>query len=255
MVERAYDFFKTYKQPKTGRNLSPGTLREYLELITACWDWASTKGYVDCNPWTELVARVKVPPTQPPRPFSLEEVLAIVQAFRTDKYYSYYSDMVEFMLSTGCRVGEAIGLRWGHLEEDCSSVWIGESYSRGQQKATKTNRARTVTLNPKMQSLLLARRPAKPKPEDIVFTAAEGKNINDNNFRIRAWQSVLTRLGIDYRPPYNTRHTLISHSLDLRSNPVMIAQQTGHDVKVLFSRYSGVVGDDRLPDYMNTGGT
>jgi integrase len=100
------------------------------------------------NPWVEVVRHVKVPPKQMPKPFTKEEIGAIIQAFRADRYYSHYTDFVEFLFGTGCRTSEAIGLRWGHLSDDCSTVWIGETLSRGVRKPTKTNRARTITLTP-----------------------------------------------------------------------------------------------------------
>jgi len=69
-----------------------------------------------------MPGRVKVCPKQMPRPFSKEEMGAIIQAFRTDRYYSPYGDFVQFLFETGCRTGEAIGLRWGHLSDDCSML-------------------------------------------------------------------------------------------------------------------------------------
>jgi integrase len=49
------------------------------------------------------------------------------------------------------------------------------------------------------------------------------------NFCNRYWKPALAELGIDYRKPYNTRHTLISHGLEAGMNPVAIAALTGHD--------------------------
>ena len=46
---------------------------------------------------------------------------------------------------------------------------------------------------------------------------------------------------IDYRRPYNTRHTLISHGLEAGMNPVAIAALTGHDVRTLYENYAGLV--------------
>ncbi|WP_199316548.1 tyrosine-type recombinase/integrase [Chroococcidiopsis sp [FACHB-1243]] len=121
------------------------------------------------------------------------------------------------------------------------TVWIGEIVTRGARKSAKKNRARTITLSAKIQNLLLSRRPSNPSPDDLVFTSPTGKAIDDRNFRNRAWVTVLTRLGIDYRKPYNTRHTLISHALDLGMNPVTVAQLTGHDVETLYKNYAGNV--------------
>jgi integrase len=66
-----------------------------------------------------------------------------------------------------------------------------------------------------------------------VFQSARGGAIDDHNFRNRAWTTILEGLGVDYRKPYNTRHTFISHALDMGMNPVEVAQLTGHDVAAI----------------------
>ena len=53
------------------------------------------------------------------------------------------------------------------------------------------------------------------------------------NFCNRYWKPAWAELGIDYRRPYNTRHTLISHGLEAGMNPVAIAALTGHEVRTL----------------------
>ena len=97
--------------------------------------------------------------------------------------------------------------------------------------------------------MLLKRQPANPDPDELVFSSPKGGVIDDCNFRNRAWKTILTRLEIDYRKPYTTRHTLISHALDLGLNPVMVAQLTGHDVETLYQNYAGNVNSrPRLPE-------
>jgi integrase len=81
-----------------GTKTSPITTRQRLILIKACWDWAIEKRMVEpCNPWLEVVKQVKVPPKQMSKPFTKEEIKAITQTFRTDRYYSHYADFVEFL--------------------------------------------------------------------------------------------------------------------------------------------------------------
>lgn len=130
--------------------IQPITAKERLFVIESCWKWALAQDLVELNPWKEMIKRVKPAPKQPPKPFTLEEIGAIVQAFRSDRYYHHYADYVEFLFGTGCRTGEAIGLQWKHISNDCSTVWIGESLSRGVRKSTKTNRARTIALTPEL---------------------------------------------------------------------------------------------------------
>lgn len=231
------------------QDLSMETRRTWLTFVNACWQWGMKQNHLEANPWKDLMPMVKVPPKQPPKPFTREEIEMIFQAFRTDRYYSHYADYVEFLFGTGCRTSEAIGLRWKHLNDDCSSVWIGETLTRRKKKPTKNHRARTVTLTDRLQTLLLNRRPDNVDPEALVFLAPRGGPIDDHNFRNRAWVKILSGLGIDYRKPYTTRHTLISHALDLGQNPVLVAQLTGHDVQTLYENYAGSVSSrPRLPD-------
>lgn len=163
--------------------IAPITLKERLTLLNSCWQWGIKEGIVETNPWTELVERVKVPPKQQCKPFTKEEIGAIIQGFRNDGYYHHYADYVEFLFSTGCRTAEAIGLRWKHLSDDCSMVWIGESLSRGVRKSTKTNRARTITLTTNLQVMMLKRKPTNPDPDELVFPSPKGGAIDDCNFR------------------------------------------------------------------------
>jgi len=242
------DYSEQFYQYLSGK-LAPLTLKQSIVWLSACWRWGIEKEMVESDPWKPLIKRVKVPPKQMPKPFTSEEIKAIIQGFNQDRYYSHYAGFVEFLFGTGCRTGEAIGLCWKHLNEDCSTVWIGESLSRGVRKATKTNRARTITLTPRLRSLLLSMRSENLDLDRSVFTSPKGNPIDDHNFRNRAWKSVLSKVGVEYRKPYNTRHTLISHALNQGMNPVEVAQLTGHDVQTLYENYAGNVNSrPRLPE-------
>ncbi|XWK89484.1 MAG: tyrosine-type recombinase/integrase [Phormidium sp.] len=224
--------------------VAPVTLKERIGLLKACWDWGIKNKLVTENPWDDI--KVRVPPKQKPKPFTKEEIIKIVTAFR--EQFPHYADFVEFLFGTGVRTGEAIALQWKHLDENCSTVWIGESLSRGRRKETKTGRDRTINLTPHLQKILLSRRPIDFHPEDLIFMAPAGGAIDDHNFRNRAWKPVLTSLGIPYRKPYTTRHTLVSHALEKGMNPVNVAELTGHNVKTLYQHYAGVVNKTKLPD-------
>ncbi len=245
--EEIADGFRLY----LARSLAPATQKERLISIRACWKWGIKQKLLSTNPWPDVVKRVKVPPTQKPRPFNEVEIRLILDGFREDRYYRHYADFVEFLLSTGCRIGEAIALQWKHLSGDCSKVWIGETIARKgkKRKPTKTNRARQFRLTPKLQKMLIDRRPSHWKGEDSVFPAPRGGLMDDHLFCLRAWTKTLKRLGVEYRHPYCCRHTFISHSLARGVLPMAIAEMTGHDPQVLFKHYAAdIAGGLQLPD-------
>jgi integrase len=230
------------------------TLKAYLYYLKLCWDWAKGKYHLaESNPWTESLTRSRSrsnsQPSKRTKPFTLPELQAIISAFKTHPQYKNYTDFVIFLAQTGCRVGEAAALKWGNIGADFSTVWIGESVSRGHfnQRGTKTGKIRTISLTPSARSMLIARRDRlNPKPDDLVFPSPKGKPIDDHNFCNRAWKKILTSCHIEYRTPYNLRHSAISHALANGANPIALAEQTGHDKRVMLSTYAHAIGQESL---------
>jgi integrase len=85
-----------------------------------------------------------------------------------------------------------------------------------------------------------------PQPDDLVFPAPKGGAIDDRNFCNRAWKKILTSCHIEYRKPYNLRHSAISHALANGANPIALAEQTGHDKRVLLSTYAHAIDRECL---------
>ena len=150
------------------QNLTKGVIKERLGLLNACWEWAIEQALVEINPWTEIPSRIKVPPKQKSKPFTRAEIKSIVEAFRADRHYLHYVNLVRFRFGSGCRTGEIVGLRWKHISDDCSTVWIGETLVKKARKSTKTNVARYITLTPMLQAMLQELKPANYDPDDLL---------------------------------------------------------------------------------------
>jgi integrase len=230
--------------------LSGQTVKTYLFLIRACWDWAKDKyHFTDTNPWGDCIGRVKIQSTKQVKPFTINELQAIIAAFKTHPHYCHYTEFVIFLSHTACRFGEVAGLRWGSLGVNFSTAWIGESISRGHQshKGTKTGKTRTIQLLPSIRSMLVARyERLKPQPNDLVFPSPKGLAIDDHRFSERAWKTILGSCQIEYRKLYNLRHSAISHALHNGVNPIALAEQTGHDKRVMLSTYAHAIDRECL---------
>jgi integrase len=210
-------------------------------LLAAFGKWAVEQGFIKDNFWRDLPKWVRLAAPESPKPFTVEETQKILATFKSHRYYGYYYPFVLFCFGTGVRLGEAIGLQWKRLSEDCATIEISEALSRGVRKPTKTNRSRQFRLARNIVEMLQQHKPANAKPEDIVFASPKGCPIDDHNFRNRAWVNVLTELEIPYRKPYNMRSTFISHALASGLNPMTVSQITGHDPQVMFTHYAGVI--------------
>lgn len=224
-------------------NLKPDTIRRRIDALKACWDWGKNRYIVKTNPWTEIGDSIKVPAADRPQPFTADEVRKILAGF--EEFYPELFPFVKFLLGTGCRLGEARALEWKNVSDNCSRVEIKAQLSRsGKRKPTKTGKNRTLNLPLSLQQMLSSR---KGKEQKLVFTF-QGEPISDYGFYSR-WRRVLKKIGVQYRKPYNTRHTFVSHCLEDNCNPVEIAQQTGHNVRVLFDHYAGSLGSSpKLPE-------
>ena len=223
--------------------LQSSTAKARICLLVSCWDWAKGKYHVaEENPFKGLAARFRSQSKKPSQPFSASEVQAILEGFRSSVYYSPYADFVTFLFGVGCRIGEAVGLRWENVATDFTSVYICESITRGVVGSTKTKRSRTVNLSPSIAAMLKRRKESQPpEPADLVFTTPTGLSINDRNFRRRAWNQVLKAVGVPYRKPYTSRSTAISHALAAGVDYISVAKAAGHSAQVLHENYANVI--------------
>jgi integrase len=57
-------------------------------------------------------------------------------------------------------------------------------------------------------------------------------------FRRSFWEPTLRRLGLRYRPPYNTRHTYATMMLMAGMTPAFCAKQLGHSVEMFLRTYA-----------------
>jgi integrase len=48
-------------------------------------------------------------------PLPVKKEDRIIEAFKTNRYYKYYTPLMEFLFFTGCRPSEAVALQWKHI--------------------------------------------------------------------------------------------------------------------------------------------
>jgi integrase len=222
--------------------LQSDTSKARIWLLVSCWDWAKGKYQVkEENPFRGLSTRFQSQEKKRKKPFSLVEVRAILEGFRSSRYYAHYADFVSFLFGAGTRFGEAAGLVWKNVADDFTSVYICESESRGKKGTTKTKKSRTVNLSPSLIVMLKRRNEDNHQnPSDLVFFSPTELPMNDRTFR-RAWTKVLQSVGVEYRCPYTSRSTVASHALASHQDHVSVAKALGNSPKVLYDHYVDII--------------
>jgi integrase len=234
---------KAFRSWLEGQGLKGASVKKYLNHLSRCWDdTIEREGLEHPNPWGKVRQKIKIDQAAPPEPFNPIEAQCIIDGFR--EHCSHYADYVEFCLLIGCRLSEAIGLKWEHVSRDNRTVWIGETLTRGERRSAKSGAA-VIALSPALVELFQRR----SRVGELVFTSVEGMAIDDGNFLDRYWKPMLKRLDIPYRYPRNARHTYVSNNLDQGVSPMQIAAVTRHDVQTLFKNYAHKIGGAEVKDY------
>lgn len=212
-------------------------LREACEL--AVLDRALTENPVKA---IEKAAHQKAPPD----PFDATERDRIV-AYISAHFDAQEANYCEFKFFTGLRPSEAIALRWPNIDLAKGEMLISEAVVLGQRKQTKTNVARVVKLNSRAMAVLQRQRQHTFLAQGAVFyDPRHGEAWADEKaFKKRCWVPTLKRLGIRYRPPYNTRHTYATMLLMADMKQAFCARQMGHSIEVFNSTYARWLDGDR----------
>lgn len=233
----------------TNSDIAPRTMRDRLSLMRSCFRWGLDKGLVEANTYAAI--KPKKTASTRIKPFSASEILAILDGF--DSLAPNYSPFVRFLFLSGCRISEAIGLRWQDIDFDRLEVTIAESLSKDPcgngykrvRKETKTGSIRVLPMSVQLKATLEVNR---SEASELVFTTPNGYTIDADNWRSRYWKPILKSANVPYRKIHNTRHTMISYALDQGIAPTGVAYLAGHvDTRMVLTTYGHMINKPNLP--------
>ncbi|MEH2106415.1 site-specific integrase [Nostoc sp.] len=233
--------------------ISTSSLEKQWKLINACCKWGVSTSRLQSNPFEglrNLIPTTKHTDTQDDiNPFTDNERKQIIQAFYASDRYKYYAPLVEFLFGTGCRPEEALALQWKHVKEGKITFCQRLTASGVIEPGTKTQQRRSITVNIGIQSVLSEIKTDSVLPSDYLFTAKKGGFIDWHNFSNRAWKAVLNSLpNIEYRNPYQMRHTAIKAMVKSGSDSTIVARWVGNSPNMISKKYLGDVSDIVMPD-------
>jgi integrase len=233
------------------KNCSPISARRCLVQLSACGKWAVKSGLIEHNPFADMAAQVAIPKSQKSGneidPFTPQERAAIIAGFEASPYYRYYAPLVQFLFLTGCRPAEALGLEWGHITDGALHFQqTSVNGVRGQLKqGLKTQSNRKFPINRQLQELI----DSIPRVNQLVFPSPTGRVIDWGGFHRRAWKTVLKKVGVRYRKPYQTRHTFVTEALRRGLSVQDVAKLVGNSPQVIYAHYAGASRDLVVPEF------
>jgi len=251
------------------KNLSVDSAKRLISQLSACYTWAKNSKLIDANPFAGMASEIKLPRCKKLNagdreiePFTATERDLIIAAFKTNQFchpftsknhlHSNYAAYIEFLFYTGCRPSEAIGLQWRNIDL-CKRIVIFQGAvvqspkGRIRKEGLKTQAFRRFKINDQLHEILENTKPPSCSAESLVFPAAEGGFIVQDNFRKRVWKTILQGLQIEYRVPYQTRHTFVTLCLDKGIDAKDIAQWVGNSPEIIYKHYAGSRHSLRVP--------
>jgi integrase len=233
------------------RRLSRTTVRYVLLILRNALTKAVRWGLVGRN-----VATLVDPPRlshKDVRVLSPEETNKLLAAARGEAI----EGLVTLAVSTGVRLGEALGLQWHDIDLDRRQLRINKSLQRvsGQGQVlmeTKTRRSRrSLVLPVKTAEALRAHRLQQDQLRrsagsawqkgDFVFTSSTGKPLDQRNV-LRMFRRVLRKAKLPRMRFHDLRHSCASLLLAQNVSPRVVMETLGHSrISVTLDTYTHVM--------------
>jgi integrase len=181
------------------------------------------------------VARLSRPRTAV-RALTRQETLDFRQALRDDPKASMLDlpDLVDLLLTTGLRIGEACAVRWSAVDLDKAALEVNSTAVRTRelglviQERPKTAAGwRVVALPNSTVALLRHRRGKHARADDVVFPSPLGR-LRDRSNTTADLRTAFDRAGFAWATSHTLRKTVATRLDDAGLSARQIADQLGH---------------------------
>jgi integrase len=249
---------------------SASTFNRYRSKLKSCVGHALDAGIVTGgNPYALIKPKKSKGKGNHVKPFTREEIRLILDALQSDRFvhpcspytHSHYVPFVKMMFATGLRLGEIAGLTWDCIDLENNQLIIKQSLgkdfgfshttSRKIIKTTKTGIVNYLPINTTIRQIISNLE--RSNCSNYVFIGQRNNSYIDiASFRRYVWTPVLKALGIKYRYPYQSRHTVLSE-IASKHGLLAASRVAGHkSVEMVSRHYARFTGDVELPDLFDT---
>jgi integrase len=250
----SYDAFDV--KERLQKITSVGQTKAVLRKLSSCCEHGIKRKLVKENNFKDVWEYLPDTPLKEAYCFSDGELKLILDNFAVHSGHKTYHDLIVFLLNTGCRPSEGLGVRWGDLNDDLTEItfrgspqridgqgikWMegSKNFKKGRRCKAKT---RTIPLN-KTLRLNLEQRAMKGgfEAKDLIFPNSVNKFIDYSNFS-KVWEECVQSLeGFCDRIIYNCRDTFITKQLIAGVPIAIIAAWCDNSPSVIEARYADYI--------------
>jgi integrase len=239
------------KNPYTNEPMAKKTIRGYVQVINAIFDFAFDNRVIDFNPATKLKIPQAAQPTEQRRALTEEERQRVMEFDHRAK------PSAMLMMLSGLRRGEATALQWNDIDFVNNKISVTKSYNFKSKdfKTPKNGKSRVVSV----PQILIDYLKTLPKVSPFVLTNARGGMMTEDSWK-RLYQSYMLDMNIEYGfggsinkhannvdvpmiiatfTPHELRHTFCTIMFEAGIDALTAKEQLGHsDIKTTLSIYT-----------------
>ena len=211
------------------KGASTSALRQLRSTLSAMFSTAVEDGLLRSNPVRGIripaPTRVEVDDDQA-KALTREELRRFLAALPDDDWRLFF----EFLIHTGLRTSEAVGLRWEHLDlGKRPRVLVREQFYEGKRSRLKSKSGkRDVPLSPGMAERLRTKRVASYREAAPVFATITGTELSRPNVASRVLKPAAKAVRVPWASFHSFRHTCASMLFDEGRNVKQVAEWLGH---------------------------
>ncbi|MFT3782462.1 MAG: site-specific integrase [Nibricoccus sp.] len=206
----------------TGRGveLSPSSFVQELAAMKNIFEYAIAQGIMLSNPARGIKRRklVKSPIVIPSREQFRQLVEAIRESdgrARSKELAKPGADLVELLAYSGCRLGEAVSLKWSDVDFEKNGLRV-----TGGETGTKNQEERTIPMTQALRTLLLRLRDErKPQPSEFVSQIDSAK---------KSLQTTCRRLEFPNFTHHDFRHFFATTCIESGVDIPTVSRWLGH---------------------------
>lgn len=224
----------------------PGAAKTTKNVLSGMCGLAVSHEAITVNPMREAVRIKGSGRRKPRRALTVADETELCDKLRTDQAAIDYDlpDLIDWMLGTGCRIGEALAARDGVnidgeplLDLDAGTWEVNATLIRVKggglivQERTKSDAGwRRIALPAELVELVKGRRQRLAFRPDVpvLFPSPRAKALRDPRNTARDWREVRQRLGYEWVNFHKFRATVASRLLAAGVDPARVADHMGH---------------------------
>ncbi len=213
------------------------------------------------NPMTKYVRCTSGKPSKPPRVLSVEEQRLFLETTKESSNFNQYA----FLLQTGLRTGEMIGLKWSDIDFEKRILHVSRTmeyrYSVGEWRIgeTKTkNGCRDIPLTTEAIEILKRQKKkvqelktVKMEFSDFVFLSRKGEPTKNSAYDTKLMY-YCDKVGMQRFSMHTLRHTFATRCIEAGMRPKTLQMILGHsNIGITMNLYVHVTDEEKVKELSN----